>query len=148
MPTPVLDVTGTRAVGASMPALAASFNRPGARGRAAYAVIRLGVCRRGGPGRRWSAVDVAPVSDAGDDHEEHVVEDRKDDAVVSDADAPQVVVTLELLAAGRPRVLGELVELAQDARSNRLVETGNLLASERREFDAKFQAVTVDRALA
>jgi hypothetical protein len=52
------------------------------------------------------------VSNPGDDHEEHVVEDRKDDAVVSDADAPQVVVALQLLAAGRPRVLREIVELA------------------------------------
>lgn len=68
---------------------------------------------------RLPAVHLAPVGNAGDDHQAPALVDGVHDPVVPD---PVIVATGELDASSRPRIVGQALDRDRDAAAQRVVE--------------------------
>jgi hypothetical protein len=61
-------------------------------------------------------INIPAVSDAGDGHHCDLVVDHINDAIIPDADAPEILVTVEFPATGRSRIGGQAIDLRRQPR--------------------------------
>lgn len=89
-----------------------------------------------------SAINLTSMPDANDEHDKPPVVDSINDAPVTHANAPELV-SSQLLRALRPRALGELLDLANDADLDRSFEVVQRVSRRGSEGDAVWASAQI-----
>lgn len=84
---------------------------------------------------RQIAVHIATAADANHQHQQHVVLNLIDDAIIADADAVKRLYTCELLDAPWPRILGQPIDPPGNAPPVRLQYLGEHVLGGPLQFD-------------
>ena len=80
-------------------------------------------------------IDIPTVRDAGDAHHFAVVIDDVHDAVIPDADAPEILLTVQFPAAGRFWIGGQAIDLRRQTRDEAVAQVLQLLPGGRLDVE-------------
>ncbi len=85
------------------------------------------------------------MSDAGDGHHCALVVEDINDAIIPDADAPEILLTVVFPATGRSRIGGQAIDLQRQPREEGVAQILQFLSGRRFDLDSVCMSQTASR---